>query len=120
MRFIVDHEGWPRPFVCPRVSEFVIASDEDGTVWELESEDSKGIAARELAFVLGEAPPGFRQVSPENNARPKPLTPGRTYYVAAGKPKGVYYRMVFALPLSTLEMLRGSPFATTRPGSLSQ
>jgi len=97
-RFIVNHHGWTVPFRGPRVTEFAIASEEDGAVWELRSAAPRGEKARQLAFVYGETPPSFVQVTPEKTARPRPLVPGRTYFVAAGGPSSVY-RIVFALPV---------------------
>lgn len=102
VRFLIDHQGWPRPFVCPRVTEFAVASDEDGAVWQLAAESAEGIPARELAIVYGELPRGFVQIVPASGQPPR-LMEGRTYYVAAGGPRSVY-RIVFALPLE-----RGMP-----------
>lgn len=115
-RFIVDHHGWPRPFWWPRVTEFGIASEEDGALWELRSASTGGEAARQLAIVYGEVPPGFVQVTPDKSAKPAPLVQGRTYFVAAGGPSSVY-RIVFALPVDYWTPLRSSP--TTAPGGLS-
>ena len=108
IRFIIDHEGWPRPFWWPRVTEFAIASEEDGPVWELHSEAPKGVLARNLGIVYGEVPPGFYQTFPDQNKHPVQLGMGRTYYVAAGGPKALY-RLAFALPIE-----RGIPLNVGR------
>ncbi|QDV89040.1 hypothetical protein RAS2_01010 [Phycisphaerae bacterium RAS2] len=102
VRFLIDHRGWPRPFMCPRVTEFAVASDEEGAVWQLAAESAEGVPARELAIVYGELPRGFVQTVP-TSGRPPRLMEGRTYYVGAGGPRSVY-RIVFALPLE-----RGMP-----------
>ena len=107
-RFIVHHRDWPAPFHWPRVTEFAIASEEDGAVWELRSASSEGEPARHLAFILGEVPPGFVQLTPEKAARVRPLVPGRTYFVAAGGPSHVY-RIVFALPVDMWTPVRPPP-----------
>lgn len=99
-RFIVHHRGWPAPFHWPRVTEFAMASEEDGAVWELRSSSPDGEPARQLAFIYGEVPPGFVQLAPDKAARVHPLVVGRTYFVAAGGPSHVY-RIVFALPVDT-------------------
>jgi hypothetical protein len=113
-RFIVDQHGWPKPFWWPRVTEFALASDEDGAVWELRSESSRGKAARQLAFIYGETPVDFVQVTPEKSARPRALVPGRTYFVAAGGPSWVY-RIVFALPVNYWTPVGPPP--TSAPGA---
>lgn len=97
VRFIVDHQGWPRPFWWPRVTEFAVASEEDGLLWQVESAEGEGEPADRLAFVYGQPPPGFRQVHPAEGAAPQTLMSGRSYFVAATGPKNVY-RVVFALP----------------------
>ncbi len=102
VRFLIDHRGWPRPFMYPRVTEFAVASEEDGAVWQLAAESAEGVPAKELAIVYGERPRGFVQTVP-TSGRPPRLMEGRTYYVAAGGPRSVY-RIVFALPLE-----RGMP-----------
>ena len=112
VRLLINHEGWPRPFYCPRVTQFALASNEDGGSWELESDDPHGVPARQLAIIYGEPPPGFHQITPKDSARPAALELGRTYYVAAAGPKSIY-RMVFALPLDTLEAIRGGRFPRT-------
>ncbi|HKQ47447.1 MAG TPA: hypothetical protein VJZ71_05220 [Phycisphaerae bacterium] len=111
-RFIVHHRGWPAPFHWPRVTEFAIASEEDGGIWVLRSATSEGEPARQLAFVFGEVPPGFVQLTPDKAARVRPLVVGRTYFVAAGGPTYVY-RIVFALPVDTWTPVQPSP--TTSP-----
>lgn len=102
VRFLIDHRGWPRPFMYPRVTEFAVASDEEGAVWQLAAETAEGVPVKELAIVYGEVPRGFVQTVP-TSGRPPRLMEGRTYYVAAGGPRSVY-RIVFALPLE-----RGMP-----------
>ncbi len=97
VRFIVDHQGWPRPFWRPRVTEFAVASEEDGLLWQLESVRSEGEPADQLAFIYGKPPPGFRQLHPHEAAAPKRFVGGRSYFVAATGPNEVY-RVVFALP----------------------
>jgi hypothetical protein len=105
VRFVIDHSGWPRPFWWPRVTEFAMGSEEDDLLWQLEATDSRGELAHKLAFVYGEVPPGFAQVFPAVGRCPRPLTPGRSYYVGAAGPKAVY-RSVFALPISSDEAAR--------------
>jgi hypothetical protein len=107
-RFIVQHRGWPAPFHWPCVTEFAIASEEDGCVWELRSAADGGEPARQLAFIYGEVPPGFVQLTPEKAARPRALVAGRTYFVAAGGASHVY-RIVFALPVDYLTPVRPPP-----------
>lgn len=102
MRFVIDHQGWPRPFKSPRVTEFAIANDQDELVWQLAATEGGGAEARGFAIVYGEPPRGFEQVFPEKGERPRPLIRGRTYFVAAGGGSNVY-RMVFALPQDPLE-----------------
>ncbi|HVP11924.1 MAG TPA: hypothetical protein VMV94_12150 [Phycisphaerae bacterium] len=101
-RFIVDHAGWPRPFWWPRVTEFAIGSEEDDLLWQLQATSDRGELAHKLAFVYGQVPPGFAQVFPAVGTAPKPLIPGRSYFVGAVGPKAVY-RAVFALPVSPEE-----------------
>ncbi len=100
-RFVIHHVTWGWPFRWPRVQEFAIASNEDGALWDIKSIDEAGVPARELGIVYGEVPPGFAQVSPEQDARPKPLVGGRMYFVGATGPESVY-RTVFALPIGML------------------
>ena len=111
-RFIVHHRGWPAPFHWPCVTEFAIASEEDGAVWELRSATEHGEPARYLAFIFGEVPPGFVQINPERAAPPRPLVAGRTYFVAAGGASHVY-RIVFALPVDSWSPVPSGP--TTGP-----
>lgn len=115
-RFILDHQGWPRPFWWPRVTEFAIGSKEDDLLWQLQAADDFGQLARNLAFVYGQVPSDWSQTFPAEGAKPKPLVPGRSYYVGAGGPEYVY-RVVFALPLSPGELAgrRGSPAAPVAP-----
>lgn len=114
VRFIVNHHGWPRPFWWPRVTEFAVGSEEDDLVWHLQATDSLGALTHNLAFVYGEAPPGFQQVYPPAGVMPKPLAPGRSYYVGATGPNAVY-RVVFALPLSPEEAMQRRPPAAPPP-----
>lgn len=109
-RFILNHQGWPRPFWAPRVTEFAIATDSE-PLWQLEATGTRGAPAREWAIPYGEVPEGFRQVFPEGNEKPKPFRQGRTYFVAAGG-RSTVYRMVFSLPIDPLEVDRP---ATSRP-----
>jgi hypothetical protein len=113
IRFIIDHDGWPRPFWWPRITEFAIATEE-GDVWELRSEAQDGVLARNIGIVFGEVPPGFYQTFPEGNLHPVRLDMGRTYYAAAGGPKSIY-RLVFALPVE-----RGIPAEVGRKPTTSQ
>lgn len=98
-RFIIHQMTWGWPFRWPMVDDFVIASEEDGALWELKSTDPAGVPARRLAIVYGDVPPGFTQVHPEGVSRPKALLPGRSYYVGATGPVSIY-RVVFALPVA--------------------
>lgn len=116
VRLLINHQGWPRPFSCPRVTQFAMASNEDGAVWELESDDPGGVAARQLAMIYGEIPPGFHQITPVGSARAPALISGRTYFAAAAGPRSVY-RIVFALPLDTLEAIRGGAIPSGRQSS---
>jgi hypothetical protein len=102
-RFVIDHAGWPRPFWWPRVTEFAIGSEEDDLLWQVQATSAEGELAHKLAFVYGEVPPAFMQVSPPPGKAPKPLIGGRAYYVGAIGPKAVY-RAVFALPISPAEV----------------
>jgi hypothetical protein len=113
IRFIIDHQGWPRPLWWPRITEFAIASEEDGQIWELHTEGSKGVLAREIGIVYGEVPPGFYQTFPELNKHPARLEMGRTYYVASGGSKALY-RLAFSLPVE-----RGIPFHAVRQPTTS-
>lgn len=97
-RFIIHHPGFGWPFLWPRVQEFAIASDEDGSLWELRSTSPDGVAANQLAITYGEPPDGFFQAHPAENARPRRLKRGCTYYLGANGTAGSY-RGVFALPI---------------------
>jgi len=117
-RFIIHRPvlGWP--FRWPMVNAFVIASDEDGAVWELRSTDPSGLPARQLAIIYGRVPSGFYQVVPDENAAPKALRHGRIYYVGATGPKAVF-RTVFSLPISPQELPKPSkpvPRTSARDG----
>ena len=92
--------GGPRPFWFPRVTEFAVASEEDGVLWQLESIGSEGEPADSLAFIYGSPPQGFRQLDPVQGTAPKSLVSNRSYFVAATGPNAVY-RVAFALPRST-------------------
>lgn len=98
VRFIINHRGWPRPFWSPSITEFAIASEEDGPIWQLESADGAGVTARQLAIVYGQIPSGFVQAFPEQAKDPAKLKPGRNYFVAAGGPKAIF-KVVFAVPI---------------------
>lgn len=115
-RFVIDHYGWPAPFRWPRVTDFAIASEEDGAVWELRSETMDGVPARKLAIIYGEPPPGFVQVTPAKGTHVRALVPGRTYYVGAVGPTAVY-RIVFALPVAYWEAFPSHP--TTMPNGFA-
>ena len=108
VRFIIDHQGWPRPFWWPRVTEFAIADSKDELVWHLRSSDPGGELARQLAIIYGRVPPGFEQVFPQKGNGPVPLQRDRNYYVAAAGPSAVY-RMVFSLPLEAAEFTQPKP-----------
>lgn len=97
-RFLIHHPTWGWPFRWHRIDEFVLASDEDGVVWQLRSADAVGVQTRELAIVFGEVPMGFAQVFPAQELSPEKLKAGRTYYVGATGPKDERYKAVFALP----------------------
>jgi hypothetical protein len=110
-RFVINHQGWPRPFWVPRITEFAVASEEDeDAIWQLEAADSSGVPAKRLVIVFGEVPDGFVQVRPEKSAPPKTLQQGRTYYVAAGS-RQYTYPMAFRLPMGAA----GPASITTRP-----
>ena len=114
VRLIINHQGWPRPFWWPRVTEFAIANDRDELVWQLASTDPAGLPAHQLAFVYGRVSPGFHQLFPVDAAPPPPLRPGRSYYVAAGGPRSLY-RMVFSLPQDPAELLHSGKGRTSGP-----
>ncbi len=106
VRFVINHQGWPRPFWWPCVNEFAIATGEDDKgelLWHLESTDSVGEPAHYLAFIYGRVPRGFRQVAPEGERAARPLEHGKVYYVAAGG-RGALYRMAFSLPVDPTEV----------------
>ncbi len=109
-RFLIHRPtlGWP--FRWTMVDAFVIASEEDGAVWELRSTDPAGLPARRLAIIYGQVPSGFYQVLPSESAAPAELRAGRLYYVGATGPK-VGFRTVFALPIRS----RGSPGSASSP-----
>lgn len=107
-RFHIHQKGWPAPFYIPRITEFAIASEEDGPIWQLEAESGKGVMARNLAIEYGILPTGFVQVYPEGDQKPTALRTGRTYFVAAGGPKAIY-RMVFALPVESWRPISPTP-----------
>ncbi len=109
-RFILHRpvSGWP--FRWPMVDAFVIASEDDGAVWELRSTDPTGLQARRLAIIYGQVPSGFHQVLPKENAAPAALHAGRLYYVGATGPHE-RFRTVFALPIRP----RGSPGSSNSP-----
>jgi len=96
--FVIPEHDWFAPFSKPTINEFVVASEEDDVVWRLRAEAETGVSARGLAVTFGAPPAGFTQIVPEETSRPKPLVPGRNYYVAAGGETNVY-RVIFALPV---------------------
>jgi hypothetical protein len=108
VRFIIDHRGWPRPFWWPRLTEFAIATEEDGAIWQLQAPVDDGPLARNFVITYGEVPPGFMQVFPEKQDPPAPLRTGRRYFVAAAGPASVY-RMVFSMPIGPRDLLSGGP-----------
>lgn len=118
VRFLINHKGWPRPLWTPRVTEFAIASEDDGPIWQLEAADELGRPARDLAIIYGQVPAGFVQTFPEDGLRPRMLATRRTYFVAAGGADSLY-KMVFAMPVSQWEPILPprpvEPQATTQP-----
>jgi len=122
IRFIVHHDDWPRPFWYKRITEFAIASDQDGRIWELKSASPRGVGANQLALLYGRTPEAFTQSYPAGNERPGRLVRGRTYYVAAGGPRALY-KMAFALPVTGWEVTtgrqpnKGRDEATTQPSA---
>lgn len=117
VRFIINHRGWPRPFWSPDITEFAIASEEEGPIWQLEAATGQGVKARQLAILFGRVPSGFVQTFPAQAEKPRRLKPGRNYFVAAGGPKAVF-KVVFAVPIDgyTPEMPDfGNVGATTMP-----
>ena len=111
IRFIIYHQGWPRPFWWPRVNELAVADNQDALIWHLKSSNAQGELAHQLAIVYGRVPPGFYQVFPEGDKAPAPFQRDRTYYIAAGGDHAIY-RMAFSLPVEALEFNQRWP---TRP-----
>jgi len=109
--FVIPEQDWLAPFSRPTVTELVVASEEDEIVWRIAAESESGVPARGLAVTFGTMAAGFMQVVPDETSRPKPLVPGRNYYVAAGGATNVY-RLIFALPIS---MTRPATEPTTKP-----
>lgn len=99
--FVIPQHDWLAPFDKPTITEFALASPDadEEIVWRLAAETEAGVPARGLAITFGVPPAGFRQVAPDETSRPRPLVPGRNYYVAAGGPTNVY-RLIFAMPVS--------------------
>lgn len=97
-RFLMHEPTWGWPFRWPRVSALAIGADEE-SMWEIEAADSKGLEANQLAIIYGDVPAGFVQTHPPNDARPRKLTQGRTYFVGATGPEGEIFRAIFALPV---------------------
>lgn len=108
VKFLIDHRGWPRPFWYPRVTEFAIASEEDGPIWQLEAADETGQPARNLEITYGLVPKGFVQIFPEGGLRPRKLVTHRTYFAAAGGPRSLY-KMVFSMPLTSWAPISPTP-----------
>ncbi len=108
VKFLIDHRGWPRPFWYPRVTEFAIASEEDGPIWQLEAADETGQPARDLEITYGLIPKGFVQILPEGGLRPRKLVTHRTYFAAAGGPRSIY-KMVFSMPLTNWSPIPPTP-----------
>lgn len=100
-RFEMHGRTWGWPVRWPHISAFAIGAD-DESLWEIETIDQKGVPARQLAIVYGEVPEAFVQNHPPNNARPKPMVPGRSYFVAATGPNDEVFRTVFAVPIGPL------------------
>lgn len=99
--FVIPEHDWLAPFSKPTITEFALASPEsdEEVVWRLAAEAETGVPARGLAITFGVPPSGFRQIAPDESSRPRPLVPGRNYYVAAAGPTNVY-RLIFAMPVS--------------------
>lgn len=118
VRFTIHHRGWPQPFVWPQVTEFAIAATGDELFWQVQSESGSGPPAKRLEIVYGRVPPGFVQVYPKDGTAAKPLSPGRTYYVAAGGRDAVY-KAAFALPQPgwTIQYPQVTAGSTSRPAS---
>ena len=100
--FVIPEHDWLAPFSKPTITEFAVATpdDEDNVVWRLAAETEAGVPARGLAITFGVPPTGLKQIAPDETTRPRPLVPGRNYYVAAGGSTNVY-RLIFAMPVST-------------------
>ena len=97
VRFLIHHHGWPAPLMWPRVAEFAIATQEE-VIWQIKATSDRGVPAQNLEIDFGRTPDDFAQVLPEQNKSPAKLTPGRTYFVAAGGSQCLY-RIVFSLPV---------------------
>lgn len=99
--FVIPEHDWLAPFSKPTITEFALASPDgdEEVVWRLAAEAETGVPARGLAITFGMPPSGFRQIVPDEASRPRPLVPGRNYYVAAAGPTNVY-RLIFAMPVS--------------------
>lgn len=98
--FVIPEHDWLAPFSKPTITEFAVATpdDDENVVWRLAAETETGVPARGMAITFGTPPAGFRQIAPDESSRPRPLVPGRNYYVAAGGPTNVY-RLIFAMPV---------------------
>ena len=97
-RFIIDHQGWPRPFWTPGVREFAVGTSEPSEpLWELRATTLRGRPADELAIVYGDVPIGFEQVYPPGGASPRPMVVGMNYLVAAAAGHHLY-RLVVGVP----------------------
>ena len=98
-RFIIDHQGWPRPFWTPGVREFAVGTTEpDEPLWHLRATVSRGRPADELAIVYGTIPVGFEQVHPLDGAPPRPMVAGINYLVAAAAGDHLYRLVVGVSP----------------------
>ncbi len=98
--FVIPEHDWLAPFSKPTITEFAVATpdDDENVVWRLAADTETGVPARGMAITFGTPPAGFRQIAPDESSRPRPLVPGRNYYVAAGGPTNVY-RLIFAMPV---------------------
>lgn len=99
--FVIPEHDWLAPFSKPTITEIALASpdNDEEVVWRLVAENETGVPARGLAIQFGVPPTGFRQIAPDETSQPRPLVPGRNYYVAAAGPTNVY-RLIFAMPVS--------------------